>query len=196
VLLLSLPHGDAWVRAGQALAAPDTWSNSQLQALATTHAKLIQEYKCAEQQPQHDAPAAPAAAQVPQAPTPLLIPPLNQLAQLRAARAHGENGCTRPADARSKENHSGNHGSMPGPGPPHSRACTWNRPQRQHHALAPALADHPMHIKTVIGQPGHSLQRSNQIFYIYFCEGKNPVRTHYHDTWRANTSLGSAIEGR
>ena len=91
VLLLSLPHGDAWVRAGQALAAPDTWSNSQLQALATTHAKLIQEYKCAEQQPQHDAPAAPAAAQVPQAPTPLLIPPLNQLAQLRAARAHGEN---------------------------------------------------------------------------------------------------------
>ena len=81
-------HGDAWVRAGQDLAAPDTWSNSQLQALATAHAKLIQEYKCAEQ---HAAPADPAADQVPQAPTPLLIPPLNQLAQLRAARAHGEN---------------------------------------------------------------------------------------------------------
>ena len=77
VLLASLPHGDAWVRAGQALAAPGTWSNSQLQALVKAHASLIHDYKCAEQQPQHDAPAAPAAAQVPQAPTPLLIPPLN-----------------------------------------------------------------------------------------------------------------------
>ncbi len=43
-------------------------------------------------EPQHDAPASPAAAtQVPQAPTPLLIPPLNQLALLLAARAPGEN---------------------------------------------------------------------------------------------------------
>ena len=33
----------------------------------------------------------PFNCQVPQAPTPLLIPPLNQLAQLRAARAPGEN---------------------------------------------------------------------------------------------------------
>jgi hypothetical protein len=48
VLLASLPHGDAWVRAGQALAAPDTWSNSQLQALATAHARLIHDYNCAE----------------------------------------------------------------------------------------------------------------------------------------------------
>ena len=63
MLLASLPHGDAWVRAGQALAAPDTWSNSQLQALVTAHARLIHDYKCAEQHPQHDAPAAPAAAQ-------------------------------------------------------------------------------------------------------------------------------------
>ncbi len=68
VLLASLPHGDAWARAGQALAAPGTWSNSQLQALVKAHASLIHDYKCAEQQPQHDAPAAPAAAQVPQAP--------------------------------------------------------------------------------------------------------------------------------
>jgi hypothetical protein len=37
------------------------------------------------------APAAPVVDQGPQAKSPLLIPPLNQLAQLRAARAHGEN---------------------------------------------------------------------------------------------------------
>ena len=37
------------------------------------------------------APAAPAADQVPQVTTPLLLPPLNQLAQLPAARAHEEN---------------------------------------------------------------------------------------------------------
>ena len=79
-LLASLPHRDAWVRGGQALAAHDTWSNTQLMALVQTQTSLIHDYKCAEQQPQHDAPAAPAAAaQVPQAPTPLLIPPLNQL---------------------------------------------------------------------------------------------------------------------
>jgi hypothetical protein len=41
------------------------------------------------QQPQHDAPAAPAAVQVPQVPTTLLIPPLNQLGL--HTRAHGEN---------------------------------------------------------------------------------------------------------
>ena len=154
VLLASLPHGDAWVRAGQALAAPDTWSNSQLQALVTAHASLIHDYKCAEQQPQHHAPAAPAAAQVPQAPTPLLIPPLNQLAQLRAARAQGEN-----AENAQDE--------VEGPRMPDQRKitaaimkawaphiaammmipCTWNRPQRQNHALAPAHAEHPMHIK-------------------------------------------------
>ena len=33
----------------------------------------------------------PVVDQGPQANSPLLIPPLNQLAQLRAARAHGEN---------------------------------------------------------------------------------------------------------
>lgn len=80
-------HGDAWVRAGQDLAAPDTWSNSQLQALATAHAKLIQEYKCAEQH------AAPALIPPPLRPGPhnSLYLPLNKLAQLRAARTHGEN---------------------------------------------------------------------------------------------------------
>jgi hypothetical protein len=154
VLLASLPHGDAWVRAGQALAAPDTWSNSQLQALATAHARLIHDYNCAEQQPQRDAPVAPAAAQVPQALTTLLIPPLNQPAQLRAARAHGEN-----AENAQDE--------VEGPRMPDQRKitaaimkawaphiaammmipCTWNRPQRQNHALAPAHAKHPMHIK-------------------------------------------------
>jgi len=79
-------------RGGQALAAHDTWSNTQLMALVQTHTCLIHDYKCAEQQPQHDAPASPAAAaQVPQAPKPLLIPPLNRLALLLAARAPGEN---------------------------------------------------------------------------------------------------------
>ena len=37
------------------------------------------------------APAAPVVDQGPQVNSPLLISPLNQLAQLRAARAHGEN---------------------------------------------------------------------------------------------------------
>ena len=93
-----LPHGSAWVRGGQDLTVHDTWSTSQLQALVKAHACLIQDYKCAEWRPQDPAdeihaPAAPAPDQVPQAPTPLLIPPLNQLAhlQLPAARAHGEN---------------------------------------------------------------------------------------------------------
>jgi hypothetical protein len=95
-LLASLPHGGAWVRGGQDLTVHDTWSNSQLQALVKAHALLIQVYKCAEWRSQDPAveiraPAAPAADQVPQVTTPLLIPPLNQLAQLPAARAHGEN---------------------------------------------------------------------------------------------------------
>ena len=129
-------------------------ANSQLQALATAHARLIHDYNCAEQQPQRDAPVAPAAAQVPQALTTLLIPPLNQPAQLRAARAHGEN-----AENAQDE--------VEGPRMPDQRKitaaimkawaphiaammmipCTWNRPQRQNHALAPAHAEHPMHIK-------------------------------------------------
>ncbi len=70
----------------QALEAHDTWSNTQSKALAQAHTTLIHDYKCAEQQPQLDASAPPAAAaQVPQAPTPLLIPPLNQIALLLAA---------------------------------------------------------------------------------------------------------------
>jgi hypothetical protein len=104
-LLASLPQGGNWVRGGQDLAAHDTWSNSQLQALTKAHDSLIQDYKCAEwqsqevlanvarqsQEPDAAGRAAPAVDQVPQVTTPLLIPPLNQLALLSAARAHGEN---------------------------------------------------------------------------------------------------------
>ena len=95
-LLASIPHGGAWVRGGQDLTVHDTWSNSQLQALVKAHARLIQDYKCAEWRSQDPAveiraAAAPATDQVPQVTTPLLIPPLNQLAQLPAARAHREN---------------------------------------------------------------------------------------------------------
>ena len=95
-LVASLPHGGAWVRGGQDLTVHDTWSNSQLQALVKAHARLIQDYKCAEWRSQDPAveiraAAAPATDQVPQVTTPLLIPPLNQLAQLPASRAHGEN---------------------------------------------------------------------------------------------------------
>ena len=84
------------MRGGQDLTVHDTWSSSQLQALVKAHARLIQDYKCAEWRSQDPAgeiraPAAPAADQVPQGTTPLLIPPLNQLAQLPAARAHGAN---------------------------------------------------------------------------------------------------------
>ncbi len=48
-------------------------------------------HKCVERQGQGPAPAAPVVDPGPQANSPLLIPPLNQLAQLRATRAHGEN---------------------------------------------------------------------------------------------------------
>ncbi len=93
-LLASLPHGGAWVRGGQDLTVHDTWSSSQLQALVKAHASIIQDYKCAEwrsHDPAHEirAPAAPAADQVPQVTTPLLIPPLDQLAQLPAASSQG-----------------------------------------------------------------------------------------------------------
>ena len=80
------------MRGGQDRTGHDTWSNSQI----TSSKALIQDYKCAEWRSQDPgveirAPAAPAADQVPQGTTPLLIPPLNQLAQLPAARAHGAN---------------------------------------------------------------------------------------------------------
>ena len=75
-------------RARERVREHDTWTNSQLQALAEAHAILIQDYKCAEWRSQDPAiihfPAAPTAGQAPQATTPLLIPRLNQLAQLAA----------------------------------------------------------------------------------------------------------------
>ena len=87
VFLTNLPHGVAWLHDdGQVLADHDTWSNPQLQALVQTHARLIQEYRCVELQLQGPAPAAPVVDQGPQVNPPLLIPPLNQLAQLRAAK--------------------------------------------------------------------------------------------------------------
>ena len=92
-LLASLPHGGAWVCGGQDLTVHDTWSNSQLQALVKAHARLIQDYKCAEWRSQDPAveiraAAAPATGQVPQVTTsPHSL--FNQLAQLPAARVHG-----------------------------------------------------------------------------------------------------------
>jgi hypothetical protein len=50
--IYALPHGGAWLHDGQVLADHDTWSNPQLQALVQTHARLIQEYRCVERQPQ------------------------------------------------------------------------------------------------------------------------------------------------
>ena len=81
---------------GQDLADDDAWSNSEFQALVTAHASLIQDYKCVERRPQDPvavipAPVTPADFQAPQASTPLLTPPLDHLALLQAARAHGEN---------------------------------------------------------------------------------------------------------
>jgi len=96
LLIRPLPAGlPQRVRGGQDLAVHDTWSNSQLQALVKAHASLIQDYKCAELGSQDPdavihSPAAPAAEQAPQA-TPLLVPPLNKLAQMAAARALVEN---------------------------------------------------------------------------------------------------------
>ena len=54
------------------LADHGTWSNPQLQALVQTHARLIQEYKCVERQPQGPAQAAPVVDQGPQVHSPLL----------------------------------------------------------------------------------------------------------------------------
>jgi hypothetical protein len=162
-LLASLPHRDAWVRGGQALAAHDTWSNTQLMALVQTHTCLIHDYKCAEQQPQHDAPAAPAAAaQVPQAPTPLLIPPLNQLALLLAARAPGENAENAQDEVaqgpRMPEQRKitaaimkewGPHKALRALGAPHHRGSV------MHSRLCTQTI--PCISRTVIGQSGHSL---------------------------------------
>jgi hypothetical protein len=96
----------ATVRTSRDLAGHDTWSNSQLQELVKAHGSLIRDYKCTEWQLQDPiavihAPVAPADVQAPQASTPLLIPPLNHLALLEAARAHGENA----VNAQDKDGH-------------------------------------------------------------------------------------------
>ena len=70
--LANLPHGGAWLHDGQVLADHGTWSNTQLQALVQTHARLIQEYQCVERQLQGPAPAAPVVDQGPQVNSPLL----------------------------------------------------------------------------------------------------------------------------
>jgi hypothetical protein len=80
-------HG---VRGEQALAEHDTWSNFQLQALVKAHGSLIHDYKCVVWGPppatsprRHSRSRSSRRSAVPQAPqaaTPLLIPPLNQLA--------------------------------------------------------------------------------------------------------------------
>jgi hypothetical protein len=88
--------------------------------------------------------------------SPLLIPPLHQLAQLRAARAHGENAENAQEEAAqglrmlgSKENHGSNHEILGSPlRGARSRPNTSSRPG---HAPASALADHPMHLWTVVG---------------------------------------------
>ena len=87
-LLASLPYKDAWVRGDQALEAHDTWSNTQLKALAQAHTTLIHDYKCAEQQPQLDAPAPPAAA----APGPHTSPHSPPQPNSPAARSQGPRG--------------------------------------------------------------------------------------------------------
>ena len=80
-LLASLPHGGAWVCGGQDLTVHDTWSNSQLQALVKAHARLIQDYKCAEWRSQDPAdeiraPAAPVGIRFPRSSSPLSSFPL------------------------------------------------------------------------------------------------------------------------
>jgi hypothetical protein len=132
-------------------------------ALVQTHTCLIHDYKCAEQQPQHDAPGSPAAAdQVPRAPTPLLIPPLNQLALLLVARDPGENAENaqdevaqgpRMPDQRKitaaimKE--WGPHKALRALGAPHHRGSVMH--SRQSTQTIPCIS------RTVIGQSGHSL---------------------------------------
>ena len=104
------------------------------------------------------APPAPAADQVPQVTTPLLIPPLNQLAQLPAARAHGENaenaqeGCgLRMSDQRriTREIMRG--------WAPHSYARENGAPQPRAMALHLRHATQTFHCisRTLEGQPGH-----------------------------------------
>ena len=81
-----------------------------LQALVKAHESLIRDNRCAKWGPQHPdaathAPAAPAKGQAPQDNTPLLIPPLNQLAQMAAARALMENAENAQEGSHDKGNH-------------------------------------------------------------------------------------------
>jgi hypothetical protein len=121
-------------------------------ALVQTNTCLIHDYKCAEQQPQHDAPASPAAAaQVPQAPTPLLIPPLNQLALLLAARAPGENAENAQDEVaqgpRMPEQRKITAAIMKEWGPHKALRALGAPLHRGSVALAPVHTDYPLHLK-------------------------------------------------
>ena len=118
--------------------------------------------KIAVANPQGPAQAAPVVDQGPQVHSPLLIPPLNQLAQLRAAGAHGEN-----AENAQEEAAQGlrmldqrkitaaimklwaPHVEARALGPPHLRGQVMH--QRQLSQIIPCIS------RTVEGQLGHSL---------------------------------------
>ncbi len=151
------------------LADHDTWSNPQLQALVQTHARLIQEYRCVERQLQGPAPADPVVDQGPQVNSPLLIPPLDQLAQLRAARAHGEN-----AENAQEEAAQGLRmldqrritAAIMKYWAPHVEARALGPPPPPHHrgkVMHPGQLSQtiPCISRTVVGQQGHSLLQAS-----------------------------------
>ena len=112
------------------------------------------------------APAAPVVDQGPQVKSPLLIPPLNQLAQLRAARAHGENAENAQEEAAQGlrmldqrritaaiMKHWAPHVEARALGPPHHRGKVMH--PRQLSQTIPCIS------RTVKGQPGHSLLQAS-----------------------------------
>jgi hypothetical protein len=148
------------------LADHGTWSNPQLQALVQTHTRLIQEYKCVERQSQGPAPADPVVDQGPQVHSPLLIPPLNQLAQLRAAGAHGENAENAQEEAAQGLRMLGQQkitAAIMKLWAPHVEACAFGPAhlrgqfmhQRQLSQTIPCIS------RTVEGQLGHSLLQAS-----------------------------------
>ena len=107
-------------------------------------------------------PPAPVIDQGPQFNSPLLIPPLNQLAQLRAARAHGENAENAQEEAAQGlrmldqrritaaiMKYWAPHVEARTIGPPHHRGKVMH--PRQLSQTIPCIS------RTVVGQQGHSL---------------------------------------
>ena len=159
-MLAGFTHKHEWLREEQDLQEPDSWSNSQLQALVQAHTSLMTDYKCSEwQAPDGGNNAQDALAPAPQASS-LLIPPLQKLA-LMPIGAPVENADNAQEDEASPQMPSQRRltKAIMREWGPHHQARTDGAPHpRGQHV-------HPRHqtqvitclSRTVEGQPGHSL---------------------------------------